>query len=303
MSRVGRPKKGTNQLPEWFDVKKYQVVKNFTARDWAEQVEFRKSILEFHKIEGVRQDFLDQLKTDFIAALKRSPFIDLASQNSGPLSEFSKNEFNGRRGLSNYSIIIKSVRPATNCDVYESYSRFPARWKRELPEVFESPVEKIKSYADEERIRSWTEEMFEFMDHKAPEFFPPLVAVDTRVPDEILVSEFKEYLASRRKESGGNFSKIYTKEVDFKNWYASGALPYIDLLVWEKMAGCPIYMPAFVRALSDIGEKIIGESSITKTVKRHVSALFDGRTLQMLYSQAAREDSGAIKKLGRLRIK
>lgn len=66
MAKAGRPKSGGNKLPDWFNINKYKCTKTFGAKDWSEQLDFRKNLfLAFDfildKENGVCQEYIDRL--------------------------------------------------------------------------------------------------------------------------------------------------------------------------------------------------------------------------------------------------
>ena len=103
-----------------------------------------------------------------------------------------------------------------------------------------------------------------------------------------------------KKESSGPFFR----SPDFSSWYNTGVLPYLDLKLWEKLTGQAFQWSAFANALNIIVDKPIGsESALQKTVKKSAEKLMDYQVIRILKSQVVREQSGTLKKSGKLVVR
>lgn len=302
MAKAGRPKSGGNKLPDWFDIKKYQHVRNIHAEDWSLQLEFRKCLFGF--AEESRKDNTISEAVNYLIDC----WFDVIRKNTTPNKDIISNANGALYLLNNEGALVfpqdfaygAGINEVTNCDIKNGYLEMSEKHRAWI----NSELSDVSNSCDDmtpEEESEW-EEKFRFYGGIAANLNFPSVTVDLSLPDKILADEFRSWLASKRKETNVKSNHLIFRSVDFSRWHDCGVLPYIDLALWETRTGHPIHMPSFANAVSHLTGKSLGESGLSKTVKAHMSKLMSISTLRILRSQVMREKTGAQKKSGKLRV-
>lgn len=73
MSKAGRPKKGSEGLPGWFDIEKYRIVKSYDAAAWFQQLTFR-GILDYFGAPEIGWPY----QAEWLALIKTDPHVTMA---------------------------------------------------------------------------------------------------------------------------------------------------------------------------------------------------------------------------------
>jgi len=196
---------------------------------------------------------------------------------------------------------VHGVSAITNGQLYEAYKKTPRAIEIHQKTFLNNKNENNFEEPDKQWITSYRSR---YIDPGIPRAdVGQFVCVDLSLPDAVLIGEFKDYLKRERKnthESAGPFFR----SPDFSSWYNMGVLPYLDLKLWEKLTGQSFQWSAFANALSTIVDKPIGsESALQKTVKKSAEKLMDYQAIRILKSQVVREQSGTLKKSGKLVVR
>lgn len=96
-------------------------------------------------------------------------------------------------------------------------------------------------------------------------FYKALVKVDLNVSDDLLIDEFKQWLADKRTEEEINQSKRLSDN-DFKKIANYNIIPYIDLILWRDITGNKLTNKQIANLLFP-DDPNIQEETIRKRVK------------------------------------
>ena len=309
MAKAGRPKKGSAGLPAWFDIEKYRVVKDFKAINWFEQLAFRKALHDCPALvdkhtphEGGLSKALSLIKTDPVITENR--IFEPPSAGSSLKGGFVVDDILGiaLRAMHVYKFGVQDM---MNENIAEIYADFPNEIKKYLETSYSSFADDGRQFFAGNHGEKMVDvtEFRNFLHKPAEQLEQAVVSVDLSLADEALKNEFTDYLKNKRKQSGKLVSPFF-KNPDFKTWYNSGVLPYLDLKLSENLTGESVRWAAFANVLTEIIDSPVGsESALTKTTTAHAKKLMDVRTLRILQSQALREKLGSSKESGKLVVR
>ncbi|WP_412758180.1 DUF6387 family protein [Legionella bozemanae] len=253
--------KEKKDLPEWYDIKKYDAAKNFKAIDWYQQFFVRRFCLEI----GYKDNFVKKL----IDAIRENPIVDLINDE-----RFS---------------VIKSMSILGN-----GLSFMPGVHPMTLHEfvVIEKEIDPIKL----EHARNWSQQNHlnpkvfykneidsstSLLNPNFREFFA--LSVNTNLPRLLLMKQFEALLdvlqINNLKESGKQY-----KTSDYQKWHKYGVLPYHDLDVWRKEEQKDITESIFSKVVNANEER--GEENIRKTTAELSKTLILDESLNYLAAQA-----------------
>jgi hypothetical protein len=289
----GRPKKDSVSLPEWFDIQKYKSARDLDAMGWCDQLVFRGNLLigiedcrregdtEFKRLEtALKLLYDDPLITEERVKQTISLVVDDETEKDGntvvsghlavdPVVGFTLRAPNGTGLKILTAVHRKDIEPPENEEGIIAESEFSV----DEPFEFTSPP-----------LR-WKER--------------PVIALDLSLTDEVLVQDMRGLLRNLRKTEKAPHHE-FTKNSEFLKWYNSGALPYLDLVLWEEM-GHEFKGAAFINELSLILDApISSEGAALKSASIYARKLLNGHTIRTLAAQVAREGSDGSKKSGKL---
>lgn len=237
-------------LPKWFELKKYKEAQSFSLHDWIFSLRIRQNIL--NSIEAMQGSGI--AISGFYALLEGMEH-ELQQLRCKPLN------IGGCRGWASFignfdeTPGIASVRDLTFSDLISQF-----RLDHHGAE---------NGDCDELQARRWglittpdniipPSELIEMPVGTMLADCKPLL-IDLRATDSVLMAAFSAWLKSTRKAS--SFSKRNRPE--FGRWEGYGLLPYLDLLIWEKETGSHIPDRVMSAAVSFYDK---GESSFRKTL-------------------------------------
>jgi len=271
-----------SELPEWFELKKYEFTKNLDALGWYEQLYVRGTFL-YHardmqkNNEAFPEDFKQAMQAsreNLHTIIENDPRLaNYCTMAPGcPLQSLKQNNI---RGLG-----LDAIKSVTMRDYigFKFYLR-PERIQY-IEDWFNLPNSKKEIYAKD---TSW------FNEPICNSFIPmygnalDTINVNLRLPDSFLIESFKEHLAARRK-AVQVFSTKHFRESDYNNWVNMGVIPYLDLIIWGIEHQIKVPNRIIADALYPDGEK--GEETIRKTTSQLAETLLDAKTIFQLIMQA-----------------
>ena len=327
MAKAGRPKKGSAGLPDWFDISKYADIKDGTALEWLWQLVYRRRMFEHYHFWTSRlrespesyKHYQKQLKyfvfkpmhlltaTPIITAetLRHRPtrYVDDSAKRRIPMRSEALTETYGdplHWGL--------GVRDILNGEAFLLYRGFPANIRRYLQNKKTRHLVNsmgIQTINDDASDAEWSA-VTDFLHQPCNLEEGAVVGVDFSLPDDVLYSEFQAYVQEKRKSIGTVSSPFYGAR-DFKDWYKCGVLPFIDLKLWELTQGQSFHWPTFAEQLKQhTGLRYGSEDALAKAAKAAKACfklVMDKRTLQILRTQAAREQASHAPKSRKLTLR
>ncbi|MEH6566264.1 MAG: DUF6387 family protein [Halopseudomonas sp.] len=293
------------ELPEWFDLKKYEPVSAFTARDWLNELMLR--TFSLNQTIGAREMFEEttdekvhsplqeakpeQMKyvydfIDFLDAIRQRPvgcqlkgnfFWDAATVLTQP------DYVNGKAG----------VLPLTMRDLY--FQKIVDEGELEDGTGTVADAERWK-YLTEEIEVDLEDEEFPFIPISLNRYDPnrwqePALVVDLNLPDALILESFKSWLKNRRASPPPGLKA--KRKPPYEWWSRYGLLPYIDLLTWSYQTGHHIPDRVMAEAISNYNS---GEDRLRKTIKPIVADLnaqVDG-LLELVATEQALSSPGSF---------
>lgn len=117
------------------------------------------------------------------------------------------------------------------------------------------------------------------------------VEIDFRLPDNVLIDNFTRYLSQRRQdgiEAHTSRDKYFTGS-KLRRWFESRAIPYLDLIQWNEKQGRKVpHAVAGKVIFSDLGKNDfrVPASMIADTTLKNIKEMTSREVLIMLASQA-----------------
>jgi hypothetical protein len=280
MARAGRPKKESIKLPEWFDIQKYRSADDFDSYEWLLHLSVRRQLLmEAAKKKKQAKGFQEILLFTRSTPTSMPEGEGVFSFLSDPVCGFVFPRQN-------------AVELANNFNINEAYGNFPAAVVDFLDEdkcvmVNEDGEELIMPSESEDEAVTWLMMEAALQDGV-------LIKIDLNRPDKILLDEFEALLNEIRTQRDIQKPKTQYRSVDFKRWFKSGVLPYMDLRIWEVEQGGAFHRPSFIAAMEELLGETLGDG-VLKTAKSQARKISSIEFLELLAHQASREARGLRK--------
>jgi hypothetical protein len=269
-------------LPEWFDLSKYDGILDFNAQDWASALDVRLFISGASKREsaGVLKAYnniYSQKAADPLKVLEDHRKSLLKALTKSPLSTTNKNievkrtdEFNSRfssvSGLKVWDIVCLSEglreNPATR-----KYFDASLKFVDDL-----DPNSEFKELATTEYYLA-TRESFPLEDSEA------FLSLDLLATDKQIFSDLKNWLKTIRLELNAASLSIGFNEKQLKRWCEHKLLAYIDLTLWSDLEKCKIPQHVYGEALFGTGATFDTTEKIRKTLQPLAQKLLSRRAI------------------------
>lgn len=227
-----KPNKISREIPDWFELSKYEMAKTFGPFEWACNLDIRAWIL--------RDDSDDEFRVQLRALIKEHGAIPREI-----CDEYVQGEIELFRGQGWTGELVYSLPLYRANDIFENLKQ-------------DSLLQHRLAVIDYQRIlnsnRPWSldaaeNELFEwhyreFLHGKYDDFYSeygdysPHICVELEAPDEVLVEAFKTWLQKQRQKNVENQLKFNLGRKagrwNFAKWCEYSVLPYLDLKIYEK---------------------------------------------------------------------
>lgn len=220
MAKIERPE----DLPSWYKLDKYAACANFDALQWLHQLERRSELLKLHPDFVITEQPEDELfKSVAMDIWKGTMTEDATAIRNDPT-----------RNASEIEPATLPVRDVFALDLWrQAYlDEIEKRKGRLSPEK----AERWRAIGDNRAtLDDWLKSKHSAIeiDHYRPYSPPaPVITVDMRATDSVLIDAFTNWLKEKRKHQAFAFSK--REKPAYKDWARYGLLPYIDLMTWAK---------------------------------------------------------------------
>ena len=226
-----------SDMPKWFSLDKYNGTESFTAADWAEQLGHRRQIewmLGRHKLD-INNDAVDMFEE-----IKRDPTQTLSFPSSPLLPDSAS-----------FSAYVQPLKcglvRALASDIENHYGLDESGSLGAAADIT------VSSYFKDNEV---------YMDSLVP------VIIDLNGSDVDVRNDFDRYLKQARTIVGIESKKIHINQREFEKLQDYCMLPYIDLLIWEKISGYKISASVILDMLfMDRADRNGDEKFITDTIK------------------------------------
>lgn len=259
--------RSVSELPEWFDIAKYEAAKKLNYKGWYNNLVARCELLKFaaspiyHKALKAGKKMAMNFDSD-LQFVRNTPVFD--NQRLWVLN--NRRQVNTQLG----------VQRATLADIY---------WEKKLfTQDKLDYAEKIitQTYDSEElwdRLQT-TKLNKEWEVNPLEEYLSSsVIKVNLNLPEQILIKQFRDMLKEYKHNQ--------PNKIDVVKWSKFGILPYLDLKIWELEFGKSITNRVMADAIYPEGEG--GEETVRKTTQKIVNEIINEAQLDKLWSLAANE--------------
>ncbi|WP_417788164.1 DUF6387 family protein [Stutzerimonas xanthomarina] len=254
-------------LPEWFDLHKYQGCEAFGALEWLIRLTIRENVVINIQKGNVDEAFVQHLKQ------VRTDPLDETRDKFGPWSyvpsESCIETYKPVRTLVASELMGQSNIDVSSCGNSQADKKAAARWH--LIANAHPWTEAHSNAADSPIVLSGL----------GPQEAPCMaVVVDLNATDAFLKQAFSVWLKKAREEQKEKPARLH-----YDRWARYGVLPYLDLRIWSLETG--YHIPDRVMSAA-ISQYDAGEANLRKTI----APLADGLmfNLEALQSLAAYEN-------------
>jgi hypothetical protein len=280
--------KHVSALPGWYSLDKYKKADNLDALGWYEQLSIRADIL---KLTDARRAQLSQTEgpakqskgiIKVLNSVRATPIIDLTGE--GLLCAYfyggALQELKSRNPRYTLGVRLTTVRShyLTEGNIEKEKRTYARNFFNQFDDDWLKPL-KYKQ-------KDWLDKPIDWFATKSG--FDMNIQVNMLLPDDVLTSQFKQFLKDRRgplKQTRSSF--IYKQKADFATWQRYGVLPYLDLRMWEREMDVKLPYRVIADAIFPIGDG--GEEVVRKTTAKLAKSLLTRKHLEMLAAVAAQE--------------
>jgi hypothetical protein len=308
--------KHVSELPDWFQLNKYDSAKQLDATGWYEQLLVRYNLLQsFHRLQEYPEteeynDEADVDTLDFVfAKIQEHPIVDIATDVM--LSDLLTEEFIGKtlnelkQKNPHYSLGIHNITVNEFLDIEDAATKSLEQVKQQIKKYTDeiNEPDELDNESLEEAKYEWKNNLRTYHDETlAPSLHTPLfkltnhpilqeaVRINWKLPDTILMEHFKQFIQLHRPKTtmtddGKSFLKNCYRKPDFNEWYRLGILPCFDLKLWALEENVIIPNRVIADAIYPHGES--GEETVRKTTMPLVDKLMSEVALNALAHQSA----------------
>ncbi|PZP53573.1 MAG: hypothetical protein DI586_10865 [Micavibrio aeruginosavorus] len=287
----------TKELPDWFDLIKYQKAENLDAAAWYELFLQRWSLTFYYgygpaRVTGLGGGFekvLEQLRSDPLHLLIDD--IQIMWIGGGQLDAL-------KCAPKMFSQFSHGISPLTIRRLYQMESRLKADSRNKIRNwidcIFDHSNRRFEdiSSSEHEWARSFIDDpIFDGLkkegDDQRLDRSSDIVEINLALPDKILIEQFTGYLQRLRKEYPETKPASTFKYPEYKKWIEYSVLPYLDLKYWEMEQNVSI--PYRVMADAIFPDGGLGEEMIRKTTKKIANQVMQKEYIDFLATIAAQE--------------
>jgi hypothetical protein len=278
--------KHVSELPEWFNLKRYQAAKLLDMYFWHVQLVIRKFCLTIKDMSTNMEPIEIIRKNTFIIIFQHKAFqtwytilnkihIDhnYKNRNQSSISTLNLRTFYNIQKF--ISPDRKTYEPDLDDYIIDAILSTP---KGEMP-VIDLPEDYTKHHNNPKQ--EWLNEP---VHRSLPSYLQSecITKIDLNFPDDVLIEHFKKWLSAIRSEHPQPKTK-YFKQSDFNSWVLYGVLPYLDLKIWEREKNVRIPNRVIADAIYQPG--VGGEETVRKTTAPLVEYLLSEEALNQLAGQ------------------
>lgn len=269
--------KRADQLPAWFDVRKYDALKGLDLLGWERQLQVR-ALLWLHlqdKGRGQVADWFGQ----WLRRLTEDPI--LSCRDDWRLEQSAKVSVDAGDHA--------SLRSLKLIDAYQHYRAFATddldqAYFQRLCDACEASLSGAATPAQD----AVAEQAYDLCLQEvglSNEGLCTLV-VDLSASDEQILADMRQWLLQVRRLTGSIAPVQNFTPRQFETWIAVGAIPYIDLNLWARWQGCTITQNALGEALFPAERAADTTERIRRTTRPKAEYLLREQTLKALSAQA-----------------
>lgn len=254
-------------LPDWFDLSKYQATKHFGAREWLVHISRRSTALQQIRLckensgfliiaEPVNGDLM-QLFKEFISDLRSDPL-----QIKNPANIFERTA--AIEASTEYLSDFKPIRNLT-LDLIVSQMQTDDLYTRDHPHRKDIAERWDYLLTPDRKWEDTPSLPFAVTNHHPSRWPEAAVLADLNAPDAVLISAFTHWLKKERRQQAENPLLNNPKKPFYDRWTAYGLLPFIDLCIWAEELELKVLDRVMVAAIMPRMDD--GMDKLRKTIK------------------------------------
>lgn len=261
-------------LPDWFELDKYDGTKEFDASDWYEHLIYRKEIhdalpyiteLKCNDTSPIQHDTHNRYLAK-LQALQQKPLHTFGDKYYTPIGYPDK----------------KPIKPLSFLHLREQFKndKYAVNNNKASPFSLERWlfIEANTRQVNANSIQLQTPIVLTKHDDGGHQTH--VISVDLRVTNSLLVKAFARWLGETRAQQSASKKRNCPA---YKNWTRYGLLPYLDLYIWSETTKTHIPHHVYSKAISKFDK---GENFISKTLSYIALSLLDDLSeLQALAQQ------------------
>ncbi|MCB9976925.1 MAG: hypothetical protein H6858_04920 [Rhodospirillales bacterium] len=295
--------RNVQDLPDWFDLKKYQGAKNLDAAGWYEILLQRQCHFFWFEKKGAeeykRRDYEgNNYYYDALLQSRNDPLSHL-SDNTQILLIGGGQLYSLKNDKKDFSTFSHAISPLTIRRLYQKEHGLKKQTRTRIRKWFDKIFDEIGSIELNDNFRAECDWASSFIDDPIFEAFEKegvqnerrrehdCVYVDLTVPDKILIQQFTDYLHQVRRRYTDIKPANRYKVPEYKKWVEYGLLPYLDLKLWEIENNFSVPYRVLADAIFPDGNK--GEEMIRKTTAKIARQVMQGDYINFLSTIAAQE--------------
>lgn len=282
---------------DWFNLDNYESSKNFSAKEWAVEIEER-LLMEFFLSEDKKNSITSEGINNYKYGLDRYEHIKNFGLFNTGLSDENVIEFDRKIDDRNRYVTDLTTEDAFGFLYYsdrkneyiDDISKWNAcaigsgdakKWFEIMKDKYGKAMsdELVENYDRDDKLRN---EKNVFSNDLGCRF----LNVDLNTSDEILIEEFKKWLQIQRVDYDFKFPESNFKRTQFVDWYKNQLLAYWDIVTLSKFDGIAITNEAIGRLLFPDEFNVAISERIRKVVRPKSKRLMNIDVAEMLSSQA-----------------
>lgn len=294
-------------LPDWYDLKKYEGLKYLNSAAWYELLLQRHAHLIYLEINGIEFYGKDKnIILDTLIASRNNPLYLLNDDEEiflfgGGKLDALKNDINSFNDMS------FGIAPITLMRLFQIESWYDEeiklRLRKWVDQLLKGKIGVGKGFKSEEEtnfIKSFIHEPISSslkkhgstsmgdisleLSKRGAQF----VEIDFRLPDQALLQQFKQHLSDYRQKFPDSSESGNYKYPDFNKWIDFGILPFLDLKIWQLQTSKKIPYRVLADAIYPTGEK--GEEMVRKTTQKIAKTVMSFQYLDFFSTIVAQEN-------------
>lgn len=257
--------KKIDDLPDWFDINKYEATKNMSPQDWFSQLLVR-NILE-QVFRDCPHSYFYLTYKDYGTYIEKDPFPNW-KQTSEKMREiidtFHLRAVELARVLSSYGFLRGTLSNKQYQYLSDWYAKF-ITFEKQPPKV--------------EKMPDWFIQELNSKSNKI------LIEIDLEAADQLIFKQLKPLMQQEREKRAMNEEQIIinASPKQLQSWYEFGVFPYCDLRNWARVNRISIPYRIYADAIFTRCEK--GEETIRRTTKKLTNKLLTADAIYQFYLQ------------------
>lgn len=280
----------SSELPEWFDLSRYESATNLDLAGWYANLSIRYIYLNFEASHSNQlfQHFREFTVGDGPLVMTRPEPSNLSGRSErNPLySETPHSKLN--------QLSIRSL-PVDYCgfviaDFLHNESDLTVQLRSAADYLWEESNSK-REFASDHEIEDFLGQPMDLVKLQESNTFDQnlRVEVDMFVPDSLIMDDFKKWLKAARDIFDMPSRNIFS-DADMKSWAKKQVLPFLDLTIWAKYRKAKIPDPVMGAALFPDEYDVSLSERIAKVVRPKAKWLTRESVQQAIWMQSREQE-------------